>query len=293
MRTGMITATTITITTMTRAASGLVHRPCRELGALPLPIWGEGGGEGVTTSIDLNPSPHPSPYGRGSRPSQPRVSGSVRASEVGTCGAIHASPSSDRHCRPPRSPAERHAADRFQIAADRRRRSRSSSGSRWCRSCSCCGRASSRRRPRRRRRNSRSTTFARPISRARPRACSSIPFKFAVGAAVFALVVGTALAWMNERTNTPFKTLFFALSHHPAGDPGHPVHGVVDHAGEPQDRPHQPRAAEALRHRHGLRRHLYHDRHDLGRRAALFADGVPADDARRSAPWTRRWRNPR
>ena len=26
----------------------------------------------------------------------------------------------------------------------------------------------------------------------------------------FSLVVGTALAWMNERTNTPFKGLFFA-----------------------------------------------------------------------------------
>src|SRR6266571_2130269 len=33
--------------------------------------------------------------------------------------------------------------------------------------------------------------------------------QFAVGASVFAFVLGTALAWMNERTNTPFKTLFF------------------------------------------------------------------------------------
>src|SRR2546426_2972689 len=32
--------------------------------------------------------------------------------------------------------------------------------------------------------------------------------QFAVGASVFAFVLGTALAWMNERTNTPFKTLF-------------------------------------------------------------------------------------
>src|SRR5436190_14722192 len=36
--------------------------------------------------------------------------------------------------------------------------------------------------------------------------------QFAVGASLFAFVVGTALAWMNERTNTPFKSLFFALS---------------------------------------------------------------------------------
>ena len=46
---------------------------------------------------------------------------------------------------------------------------------------------------------------------------------------------------MNERTNTPFKTLFFALVDHPAGDPRHPVHGGVDHAGEPEDRHHQSR----------------------------------------------------
>jgi iron(III) transport system permease protein len=36
--------------------------------------------------------------------------------------------------------------------------------------------------------------------------------RFASGASLFAFFVGTALAWMNERTNTPFKTLFFALS---------------------------------------------------------------------------------
>ena len=36
--------------------------------------------------------------------------------------------------------------------------------------------------------------------------------RFALGASLFAFVVGTGLAWMNERTNTPFKTIFFALS---------------------------------------------------------------------------------
>jgi iron(III) transport system permease protein len=36
--------------------------------------------------------------------------------------------------------------------------------------------------------------------------------QFASGTAVFAFLVGTALAWMNERTNTPLKSLFFALS---------------------------------------------------------------------------------
>jgi iron(III) transport system permease protein len=36
--------------------------------------------------------------------------------------------------------------------------------------------------------------------------------RFAAGTAVLALVLGTGLAWMNERTNTPFKSVFFALS---------------------------------------------------------------------------------
>ncbi|HZZ95206.1 MAG TPA: iron ABC transporter permease [Usitatibacter sp.] len=36
--------------------------------------------------------------------------------------------------------------------------------------------------------------------------------KFAFGTSFFSFVVGTALAWMNERTNTPFKNLFFGLS---------------------------------------------------------------------------------
>src|SRR6266513_1464208 len=44
--------------------------------------------------------------------------------------------------------------------------------------------------------------------------------KFAFGASLFAFAVGTALAWMNERTNTPFKALFFALSIIPLIIPG-------------------------------------------------------------------------
>jgi iron(III) transport system permease protein len=36
--------------------------------------------------------------------------------------------------------------------------------------------------------------------------------RFASGTAVFAFVLGATLAWMNERTNTPFKTVFYALS---------------------------------------------------------------------------------
>ena len=44
--------------------------------------------------------------------------------------------------------------------------------------------------------------------------------KFAAGVSVFSFVVGTTLAWMNERTNTPFKSLFFALSLIPLVIPG-------------------------------------------------------------------------
>jgi iron(III) transport system permease protein len=44
--------------------------------------------------------------------------------------------------------------------------------------------------------------------------------KFASGTAVLAFVLGTLLAWMNERTNTPFKGLFFALSIIPLVIPG-------------------------------------------------------------------------
>jgi iron(III) transport system permease protein len=44
--------------------------------------------------------------------------------------------------------------------------------------------------------------------------------QFAAGTSVFALCLGTTLAWMNERTNTPFKKLFFALSIIPLVIPG-------------------------------------------------------------------------
>jgi iron(III) transport system permease protein len=44
--------------------------------------------------------------------------------------------------------------------------------------------------------------------------------RFAVGTATLSFVVGTGLAWMNERTNTPFKRLFFALSLIPLIIPG-------------------------------------------------------------------------
>jgi iron(III) transport system permease protein len=44
--------------------------------------------------------------------------------------------------------------------------------------------------------------------------------RYAVGVAVFAFAVGTGLAWINERTNAPFKSLFYALSLIPLVIPG-------------------------------------------------------------------------
>ena len=44
--------------------------------------------------------------------------------------------------------------------------------------------------------------------------------QFSAGSALLALVVGTTLAFLNERTNTPFKTLFFALAIIPLVIPG-------------------------------------------------------------------------
>lgn len=44
--------------------------------------------------------------------------------------------------------------------------------------------------------------------------------RFSVGVAVLAFVIGTTLAWINERTNTPFKSFFYALSLIPLVIPG-------------------------------------------------------------------------
>ncbi len=44
--------------------------------------------------------------------------------------------------------------------------------------------------------------------------------RYATGTSLLAFFIGTMLAWMNERTNTPFKTLFFALSLIPLIIPG-------------------------------------------------------------------------
>ena len=43
---------------------------------------------------------------------------------------------------------------------------------------------------------------------------------FAIGSSLFAMILGTALAWINERTNTPFKSVFYAISIVPLVVPG-------------------------------------------------------------------------
>jgi iron(III) transport system permease protein len=47
-----------------------------------------------------------------------------------------------------------------------------------------------------------------------------VSIQYAAGSAVVAFAIGATLAWMNERTNTPFKTLFFALALIPLIIPG-------------------------------------------------------------------------
>lgn len=44
--------------------------------------------------------------------------------------------------------------------------------------------------------------------------------KFSIGASLVSLLIGTSLAWLNERTNTPFKKIFFGLSIVPLIVPG-------------------------------------------------------------------------
>ncbi|MGV6874717.1 ABC transporter permease [Pseudochelatococcus sp. B33] len=51
-------------------------------------------------------------------------------------------------------------------------------------------------------------------------ALMSTSLQFSFGTAAFALVLGTFFAWINERTNTPFKSLFFAMSIIPLIIPG-------------------------------------------------------------------------
>ena len=85
---------------------------------------------------------------------------------------------------------------------------------------------------------------------------------------------------MNERTNTPFKSLFFALSIIPLVIPGILFTVAWILLAQPEDRHHQPGAAGLARPRGAAVQHLLAGRDDLGRRAALLADGVPADDRR-------------
>ena len=97
---------------------------------------------------------------------------------------------------------------------------------------------------------------------------------FAVGAAVISLIMGTGLAYLNVRTDVPFKALFFAASIIPLVIPGHPLHDRVDPVGQPGHRADQPLPRADLRPR-GHRR-LQHLGHDLGRGTSAVPDRLPA-----------------
>ena len=115
---------------------------------------------------------------------------------------------------------------------------------------------------------------------------------FAVGAAVLSLVVGTALAYLNVRTDVPFKALFFAASIIPLIIPGilytiawiflaSPDIGLLNQL---------PGA--------GLRAGAVidvftHLGDDLGRGAAPVADRLPAHGGGVPRRWTPRWRSRR
>ena len=102
--------------------------------------------------------------------------------------------------------------------------------------------------------------------------------QFAIGTALLAFVLGTALAWMNERTNTPFKGLFFALSLIPLIIPGILFTVAWILLGSPKIGIINLVLQSAVRHRRRVLQRLLDVGNDLGRRAALLADGLPADD---------------
>jgi hypothetical protein len=84
-------------------------RPRHTLGALPLPLRGEGWGEGVTgLSIDLNPSLHPSHKGRGSRPSllrhRSRLTGICSTALFALAALLVLAPASATAQQPPQPP---------------------------------------------------------------------------------------------------------------------------------------------------------------------------------------------
>ncbi len=84
---------------------------------------------------------------------------------------------------------------------------------------------------------------------------------------------------LGERAHQyPLQGAVFCAVARPADHSGDSLHGVLDIAGEPEDRHHQLRAAGTVRHRFRLRRHLFPGRHDFRRRHASIAARVPVDD---------------
>ena len=261
---------------MINAMRALGRRTCRALGALPPPLAGEGWGGGDTHERVLLLPPSLS------LPQHQRVYARLRRAmrggvTPGTDLGNDAMPErrGDRRGRAPRS--RRRAALRCQMAADRRARGAGRlARARAARLPALAERAHPADRGRAGRIHA--GEFPHRLSQRRQRAPVR-QFGAVRGRRRRARAGRRHRSRLDERAHQhAVQDAVLRARDHPAGDPRHPVHGGVDHAGEPEDRPDQSRAAEAHRHRCRVRRHLHHGGHDLGRRAALLADGLPADD---------------
>ena len=59
---------------------------------------------------------------------------------------------------------------------------------------------------------------------------------YALGTCVVTSLIGTFLAWVSERTNTPFKKLFVVMALVPFIIPWNSQHDLVDPFTQPEDR---------------------------------------------------------
>jgi len=125
-----------------------------------------------------------------------------------------------------------------------------------------------------------------------PSVCFGNSLSFASGAAVLSLVIGTMLAWLNERTNTPFKSLVYALSVVRWSFPASSFVHRMDHAGQPQDRVLKPAVGSAAFDTTAS----FFDVYTFPE--LMWVDGIqqrpcfPLMSAA-SAPWIPRWKNRR
>ena len=87
---------------------------------------------------------------------------------------------------------------------------------------------------------------------------------YALGTCSLTFVIGTFLAWVSERTNTPLKKLFVVMSLIPFIIPGISEHDLVDSPPQPEDRLDQYCRQGGSRTRSGAVQRLFDVGHDLG-----------------------------